>query len=781
MKQRVLTAVITAISVSAQRIPSSSYIKGSNYILNPSNYNINPRTQLNNLFPSKFDLRDVDGMNFISPVKDQSPWGTCWTFGSMGAAEASAQYELWDEYGISPNDLLLDFSELQLGFFAYTALQESETDYPAQKGEGSYNISNENNLDMGGNRDIIITLLASGIGPFDENQIPYINKSGNIIWKKVDENGKFEKDEQGEEIYEIHPLNWEAPSNFKPIMMNDEGEDWTVDLKKRFNSKLRLEHANILPCPVTLDDNDNYVFDEKEFKKGLNAIKQELNLGRAVEISFHADNSNVDDLDDPPVYINENYAHYTFDSINANHVVTIVGYDDNYSASNFRQVDENGNNIAPPGDGAFICKNSWGSKDDVFYKEKEWGIDGTGYFYLSYYDKSLDEPTTYDFSLVELVKNEEGVTQTIDQHDLLYSSQGWYHTFNTDNETAMSNVFTPGKDELLEGISTYVFVPNLTVEYEVYKLNNNHTDPTDGTLAASGSKNIEYAGFHLLELKTPVQIGSNESYSIVIRQKDSDGNYYYGVSRNFSKEYVDLYNSLASDDNKERYYSIAVVNEGESFLYSDGSWIDETQIISNFSLLEFIDPSDETETKEITVDNGFVVDNFSIKGYASVGKILDITTTTTIITSDVPEPTEPVTTSISDKPEPTESVTTSISDEPEPTESVTTSISDEPEPSEPVTTSISDKPEPTKSVTTSISDEPKTTITITTTIIVPKPTETITDIDSDLEPTEIIGDFTDSESEPESNENLNNVKNSDSESESELNKNLNNNNDSDSE
>eukprot|EP00833_Pecoramyces_ruminatium_P007811 jgi/Orpsp1_1/1181843/evm.model.c7180000078840.1 len=178
MKQRVLTAILTAISVSAQRIPSSSYIiEGSNYILNPSNYNINPHTQLNTLFPSKFDLRDVDDMNFISPVKEQSPWGTCWAFGSMGAAEASAQYELWDEYGISPNDLLLDFSELQLGFFAYTALQESETDYPSQKGEGSYNISDKNILNFGGDRDIIISLLASGIGPFDENQIPYISKS----------------------------------------------------------------------------------------------------------------------------------------------------------------------------------------------------------------------------------------------------------------------------------------------------------------------------------------------------------------------------------------------------------------------------------------------------------------------------------------------------------------------------------------------------------------------------------------------------------------------------
>eukprot|EP00833_Pecoramyces_ruminatium_P004108 jgi/Orpsp1_1/1178140/evm.model.c7180000064198.1 len=577
MKQRVLTAVLTAISVSAQLIPSDS-IEGSNYILNSSNYNINPHTQLNNLLPSSFDLRNVDGMNFISPVKNQSPWNSCWAFANIAAAEASAQYELWDEYGISPDDLLLDFSELQLGFFAFTALQESETDYPAQKGE-----------------DITISLLASGVGPFDENQIPYISKSGNTMWVKVDENGKLQYDDQKKLIYEIHPLDWEGSSDLKLYKLFGEGEDWSVDLKKRFNSKLRLEHANILPCPAILDENNNYVFDEKEFKKGLNAIKQELNLGRAVEISFHADNSIVDNLNEPPVYINENYAHYTYDNIRSNHEVIIVGYDDNYSVSNFHQVDKDGNNIAPPGDGAFICKNSWGSKDDIFYNENEWGIDGTGYFYLSYYDKSLKDPTSYDFSLVELVKNEEGVINTIDQHDLLPSH--WYDSFIGNDKIAMSNVFTPGKDELLEGISTYVFVPNLTVEYEVYKLNNNHTDPTDGTLAASGSKNIEYAGFHLFELETPVQIASNESYSIVIRQKDNDGNYYYGFSKN---------------------YGVAVVNEGESFFYNNGAWMDETQIIPNFTILEFIDPSDETETRKITVDNGYVIDNFPIKGYASV-------------------------------------------------------------------------------------------------------------------------------------------------------------------
>ena len=57
-----------------------------------------------------------------------------------------------------------------------------------------------------------------------------------------------------------------------------------------------------------------------------------------------------------------------------NHIVTIVGWDDNYSAKNFKTA----SNVTA--DGAWIVKNSWGT---------DWGKDG--YFYMSYGDKSVCE------------------------------------------------------------------------------------------------------------------------------------------------------------------------------------------------------------------------------------------------------------------------------------------------------------------------------------------------------------------------------------------------------
>lgn len=71
-----------------------------------------------------------------------------------------------------------------------------------------------------------------------------------------------------------------------------------------------------------------------------------------------------------PFYNNVTHALYSNQSKAGDHAVTLVGWDDNYSASNFL--------ITPPGDGAWIIKNSWGS---------DWG-DG-GYYYASYYDGSV--------------------------------------------------------------------------------------------------------------------------------------------------------------------------------------------------------------------------------------------------------------------------------------------------------------------------------------------------------------------------------------------------------
>ena len=74
------------------------------------------------------------------------------------------------------------------------------------------------------------------------------------------------------------------------------------------------------------------------------------------------------------------YAQYTFEKTAANHAVTVVGWDDTFSAENWPE------GRRPPADGAWIVKNSWGT---------DWGNEG--YFLLSYYDMSLCGLGTFEY------------------------------------------------------------------------------------------------------------------------------------------------------------------------------------------------------------------------------------------------------------------------------------------------------------------------------------------------------------------------------------------------
>lgn len=526
-------------------------------------------------FPAAFDLRDTDK---VTPVKFQNPWGTCWGFAAIAASETSILSSTGDVASSG-----LDLSELQLAWFTYTPLSadsvsKGDVNTESQIDEGYYAVDANGNwstdasvvLNVGGTPPASTSMLSSGTGPIAETLAPYKNKKGIIQYNQKNE----------------------------PLYYSTEG-DWSVDPGLRFASSFQLLNGNMLPSPAVRNANQYVEYNQA----GTDAIKQELTNGRAVLINFAADDS-VPGVQSEAKYINyKTYAHYTYDDKSATHAVTIVGWDDTYSASKF--LDEH----QPPADGAWIVKNSWGAKDNEFPNKYDWGYDGSGYFYLSYYDHSITNVETLEYDTS--VPTEDGY-HLIDQYDFLPSQAPVGIPFT--EETATANVFTATERQTIHAVSCETAYPNTTVSYEIYLLNDGATKPKDGTLVATLTDDpFKYAGYHRSTLNEGVLVEKGQKYSVVATEKtiDDEGEtvYSFQVDRDVNKEGYEFL--------KEHYpqnkYAIGIVNKGESFLITKSNGVEST-----LDWADEIPKQKEQDAVTYKMPFGpFDYDNFSLKAYAS--------------------------------------------------------------------------------------------------------------------------------------------------------------------
>jgi uncharacterized protein with beta-barrel porin domain/C1A family cysteine protease len=81
--------------------------------------------------PSSFDLRDVDGKNYLTPIKDQARLGTCYAFAAVSAAESTYNLAM-DRYGDDTVSLSESFIVWSLGSFydGFPARPYGEGGYP---------------------------------------------------------------------------------------------------------------------------------------------------------------------------------------------------------------------------------------------------------------------------------------------------------------------------------------------------------------------------------------------------------------------------------------------------------------------------------------------------------------------------------------------------------------------------------------------------------------------------------------------------------------------------
>ena len=542
----------------------------------------------------KFDLRNVNGKSYSTPVRSQAPFGTCWSFATIAAIESSILGAgLNGADGKPATAETLDLSEKQLAWFSARALNDPSS---PQNGEGQFVPDFMNNtesltefMNRGGNAMFSTCALAQGIGPSHESSnkfFEYHGKQATVVSRWMD--GSLQK------------------------YSYSEADDWTIPDEYRFESDYSIKETHTLPETHYIDENGYYTYKEE----GTKAIKQELLNLRAVQISFLADSSMPGDNSDGR-YISDNWAHYTYIPTLTNHAVTIVGWDDNYPKENFiegtmemkmRDGKDVVINKQPPANGAWLVKNSWGSGDNEFPDKggASWGVEEngvhTGYFWLSYYDKSMSSPVSY---VVEQ-SNEE--VNGIDQHDYMPTALPTAAKF--DDEVKMANKFVVAHDEVLKQVSCFTVYPNTEVTYDVYLLDESSDKPTDGIKVAEKNIKYEYSGFHKEDLKdfdiyfdvsgngsNDFMLTKYQGYSIVVTQKTEDGKYVM---------------NLPSENNSEQGQTSfkGIINMGESYLLKDGEWRDYKDL-------------DELQKEEYSKnvlggeDNLSTVnfDNFPIKGY----------------------------------------------------------------------------------------------------------------------------------------------------------------------
>jgi hypothetical protein len=170
------------------------------------------------------------------------------------------------------------------------------------------------------------------------------------------------------------------------------------------------------------------------------------------------------------------------------HAVTIVGWDDNYPATNF--------STPPPGNGAFIVKNSWGT---------DWGQQG--FFYVSYYDISMGYNSLAVFTA-------EPTTNY--QTNYQYDPFGFCDSWGSTSTAYGANVFTATSDGGLKAISFWTVEHGTQYTANVY-VNPAANDPTSGTLKSTISGTETYAGYHTESLNTTVPLTKGETFAVVIK------------------------------------------------------------------------------------------------------------------------------------------------------------------------------------------------------------------------------------------------------------------------